>query len=264
MKQKVFIWIGIFLWISAGINIVNAESINLLEEGELYVAFLNLPDGEATLIKTSNDRNYLINTGSNESEEKLLFQLKELEIKQLDGLILTGQTNDYCGNAHRLIERYHINKTYYSSDLSSTCKEQLTSTSRVQWKSGEVISLDEHLTVQVLAVGPKGDMSLGISYGENSIMYLSISDVENEKEILDTGFKSNILKIGNYAKGKSPSLSFLEKIDPHMSIVFNSKGYTPNEGLIERLNESWVDVYYLKQAGTTIIRMDLHEYEILS
>ncbi|MDL4840831.1 ComEC/Rec2 family competence protein [Aquibacillus rhizosphaerae] len=242
-----------------------AESIKVLEDDELYVAFLNLPDGEATLIRTNNEKSYLINTGSERSEEELLFQLKELDIKQIDGLILTKQTKDYCGNAERLIDRYNIENTFHTGELSNLCNQQVSSkTKLIKWSSNTQEELSDQLIFKVLVADANGEMSLGITYGNNSIMYLSNSDVDSEQTILKHAFKPKILKVGDYGKGNSPSFAFLKEIDPHISIVFNSEGSVPNEGLIERLNESWVDVYRLKQVGTTIIKMDLKDYDILS
>lgn len=243
---------------------VMANSIPILQKEELYVVFMNLPDGEATLIKTESGKNFLINTGSEKSEEELLFQLKEMEIKQIDALLLTKQTIDYCGNAERVIERYHVKKTIHAGLLSNACKSQISETNRVKWKGNSTYQLIENLELKVLEAEDNGEMSLGITYGNNSILYLSNSDSEDEEYLMQDNIKPKILKIGDYARGNSPSAALLEKIDPHISIIFNYEGDRPNDGLIERLNESWIDVYRLKQVGTTIIKMNLKDYEIIS
>ncbi|MRH42431.1 hypothetical protein GH741_07005 [Aquibacillus halophilus] len=235
-----------------------------IEKNEMYFAFFNLPDGESSLLKTANDFNILINTGSLKSEKKLIFQLKELSISNIDTLILTKQTIDYCGNAERLIERYNIKNIVYSGQLSDACKEQVKGSSLKKWNSDETYKFGEHLGFKVLKAGLNGSMSLGITYGKTSIMYLSNSDIKDEEELLKSSFEPEILKIGDYAEGNSPSNDFLKKVDPHLSIIFPCKQCKQNSGIIERMNESWIDVYQLDHVGTTIIRMNLHDYEILS
>ncbi|MBM7569854.1 hypothetical protein [Aquibacillus albus] len=235
-----------------------------LNKGEIYFAFFELPDGEATLIRTDKEKNMLINTGSQKSEESLLFQLKELGVQTIDKLLLTKQTIDYCGNANRVIHRYNIEEVYHAGKLSNICKKQVSKSKTTQWKADQSFSFARNLQINVLQAKENGDMSLGIIYGKNSILFLSQGKVDNEEQLLKIPVKPNIIKIGNYAKGNSPSSSILSKLDPHLSIVFHCDNCVPNEGLIERLNESWIDVYQLKYVGTTVIRMDLNDYEILS
>ncbi|WP_226034714.1 MBL fold metallo-hydrolase [Aquibacillus saliphilus] len=235
-----------------------------IEKNELYVAFFNLPDGEATLVKSENDQTVLINTGSGKSEESLLIQLEELNVSSIDTLILTNQTIDYCGNAKRLIERYTINSAIYTGELTSPCMEQVNETKLLKWSSNKQQKFGEHLEFRVLTAQTNGEMSLGITFGKTSIMYLSSSNIDDEEQLINSTFKPEILKVGDYAKGNSPSSELLNKTDPHLGIVFHCEKCVTNEGLIERMSESWIDVYQLEQVGTTIIRANLQNYEILS
>ncbi len=241
-----------------------AESQPKLYKDELYVAFFNLPDGEATLINVKDGPNILINTGSKQSEESLLSQLKELNISMIDTLILTKQTNDYCGNTKRIVDRFKIEEIVHAGDINETCMGDLPQEQFNQWKTSDLNEVSDQLFFKVLKAEIDGEMSLAITYGETSVMYLSTSDVKDEEEILNYPLEPEILKIADYGTGQSPSSSFLTEIDPHLSVVFNCENCIPNEGLIERLNESWIDVYHLERVGTTIIRMNLDTYEVVS
>ncbi|WP_407268672.1 ComEC/Rec2 family competence protein [Radiobacillus sp. PE A8.2] len=261
VSSLMFIYIVISTWGP----ILASEKVPHIRNDEIFFTFFQLPDGEASLIQTGQGKNILINTGSRASEDNLLFQMEELNITTIDYLVLTKQSEDYCANANRLAERYQISRVVHTGNLNETCKNQVTDDLKeVTWGSNDVNQLSDDLFFKVLNAEASGEMSLGISYGDTSVMYLSNSDLEDEDELLTHNYKPEILKIGDYARGESPSEELLTQIDPHLGIVFHSKSGRPNEGLIERLNESWIDVYQLEEVGTTIIRMNLHDYEILS
>lgn len=230
-------------------------------ENELYVSFLNIPDGEATLIQTSEGKNFLINTGSKDSRIELWEQLKELHVDQLDGLILTDQTEEYCGNMNQILENFDVKQVYYANS-----EKQLSTanTNKKIWNKDDEIKLGNALNIHVLQTNTLGEMTFTIEYGENSILYMSVNDTNSDEGLEAYNLKPEIIKIADFGQSNSPSSKLLHEMDPHISIVFNQKSVTPNRDLMERLNESWIDVYQLKQVGTTIIRLNLNDYEIIS
>ncbi len=242
---------------------LQGEALVDLKDGEIYYAFFHLPDGEATLIKGFNGA-ILINTGAPASTSALFEQLEELEVEEINTIILTKQMSDYCGNTAELIDRFHPEKIAYSGKLSKTCGKEVEDNKSVKWDSDKLVDLPMGGSLTVLKAEESGEMTLDIVYGNISMLYFSNSSIEDEDELLQHELDPQIIKIGDYASGKSPSGYLLEKIDPHIGIIFNSKDKHPNEGLMERLNESWIDVYQLDQVGTTIIRLNERDYEVLS
>ena len=245
--------------------ISNSETVlPKLKENELYISFLNIPDGEATLLQTPKGENFLINTGSENSRSDLWKQLKQLNVNQLDGVILTKQTRDYCGNIEQVLEQYHV-KNIYVGDAKRSFKQQVDSNiSQNTWYTDDHTQLTEGLNIHVLQTNELGEMSFTIEYGKNKILYMSISELEHDQLIEDKRVKAEIIKIADYGQGQSPSTTLLETMDPHISIVFHQKSGKPNKALLERLKESWIDVYQLEQVGTTIIRLTLNDYEVIS
>ncbi|WP_117169380.1 ComEC/Rec2 family competence protein [Paraliobacillus sediminis] len=238
----------------------NASTLSI-GENELYVSFLNIPDGEATLIQTSEGKNFLINTGSKDSRIELWEQLKELHVNQLEGLILTNQTDEYCGNMKQILENFDVKQVYYANSE----KQLFTANSnKTMWNKDDEIKLGNAFNIHVLQTNTFGEMTFTIEYGENSILYMSVNDTNSDEGLESYDLKSEIIKIVDYGQSNSPSSKLLHEMDPHISIVFNQKSGTPNRDLMERLNESWIDVYQLKQVGTTIIRLNLSDYEIIS
>ncbi|WP_209369038.1 hydrolase [Sediminibacillus dalangtanensis] len=242
---------------------IRSDAMIDLKDGEVYYAFFHLPDGEATLIRGFNGA-ILINTGAPSSTSALFDQLKELDVKEINTIILTKQMSDYCGNTAELIDRFHPSSIAYAGKMSKTCGKEVESTNSVKWDTNKLIDLPMGGSLTVLKADETGEMTLDIVYGKTSMLYLSNSSIEDEDDLLQHKLEPQIIKIGDYAQGKSPSGYLLDKIDPHIGIIFTSKDKKPNEGLMERLNESWIDVYQLDQVGTTIIRLNETDYEVLS
>ncbi|MCA1320712.1 hypothetical protein LC085_12395 [Bacillus tianshenii] len=73
----------------------DVEKIDLqLDEEEIAFTFLDLPNGECTIIQTSEGENILINTGSPESEDELLHYLKIYGIDEISDLIITSPDSE--------------------------------------------------------------------------------------------------------------------------------------------------------------------------
>ncbi|KGX85548.1 ComEC/Rec2 family competence protein [Pontibacillus marinus] len=260
--KKFMILLVLIIVLNSSQKIVDAGEININGEEVLFV-FFSLPDGEAMLIQTGHGENYLVNTGSKISEEILLEQMNNLGVKQLDSIIFTNQNKTTCGNAPRLIKRYHVQQLIYSEDLSPMCTSEESTVQHALWKNGEKHEISPGLTFRVLPADTEDEMSLYIMYGKTSILYLASGRVEVEKDLIENGtIQAEILKVGDYARTQSPSIQLLEKVDPHVAMIYPLKGISPNEGLLERLNESWIDVYQLRKVGTTTIHCTLEDYDM--
>jgi len=248
--------------LSTSLHGVQANDSNINQDEVLFV-FFSLPDGEAMLVKTGRGKNYLVNTGSMISEEKLLEQMNNLGIKQVDSIIFTNQNKTTCGNAPRLIKRYHVQQLIYREELAPMCESEESTVQHVLWKQGDQHELSPGLTFRVLPADNPDEMSLYIKFGKTSILYLASGRVENEKNLIQKGsLQAEILKVGDYARTQSPSIKLLEEVDPHVAMIYPLKGINPNEGLLERLNESWIDVYQLRKVGTTTIHCTQEDYDM--
>ncbi|CQR46667.1 hypothetical protein BN1058_00939 [Paraliobacillus sp. PM-2] len=262
MKKISFalICIGIFI----PIGLTAQSGISMLEKEQLLISFLNIPDGEATLIQTEEGDNFLINTGSVYSTNDLVKQLKELHVKKINSIILTKHTDRYNGNISYLMDKFQV-ETVITSAKTENLIPLIDDDKTKIWKKNEDYSLSNHLTFYVHDTSDQGEMTVTIEYGNNSILYMGFSERSKVKSIVEhTMHKPDIIKIPDFAQGNSPSEKLLKALDPHISIIFNVRSGKLNKSLIERLNESWIDVYQLKQVGTTIIQMTLHDYEIIS
>lgn len=225
-----------------------------------HLYFFNLPDGEATLIQTPEQTYYLINTGSNASQGELFEKLERLAVTKIEGLLLTSQADPYAGNVEEVIKHFKIDNVYLAqgSSMSSQGETDVNFVTR-----NDQLELARGYQVQILATHQSGTMSLLLKYGENAVLYMGIDDPLHDLMLQEDRINPNIIKIADFAQGYSPSEALLDVCDPHVSIIFHERSGDVNEELIDRLHASWIDVYQLKQVGTTIIQMTKNDYEII-
>ncbi|WP_079709676.1 ComEC/Rec2 family competence protein [Paraliobacillus ryukyuensis] len=263
MKQKIKSFIIVLsIILCFPLPAIAKTQLPMQEDPQLLLSFFNLPEGEATLIQTTGDENYLINTGSDNSTTELINQLEELGVTKLDSIILSKQTEDYIGNLHYLLDHIAVKNLIVAAkplnEFSNQVKLQ-------QWEKGEQYNLANHLQFHVFDTSVDGEMTFTIQYGDNSMLYMGFSEQINKDLVIqNSNSKPDIIKVPDFAQNNSPSETLLKAIDPHIGIIFNSSSAKLNPRLVERLNESWIDVYQLKQVGTTIIQMTLTDYEVIS
>jgi competence protein ComEC len=238
---------------------IRAEEL-MLKQDEVQFTFLSLPDGESLLISTGTDKKILINTGAKSSEEELLSQLKKLEVKALDTLIITSNKIDTCGNTDTIITEFEVEQVISASP--QLCDQSLDYLPIETWEQGKLYELSPGLLFRVVKVKDSENMSLFILFGNNSLLFMDEASKEMEEMILNFPSKVEIIKVPEYAVKNYPSATLLTELDPHLAIIYNSKNNKLHDGLVERLTESWIDVYQLKTVGTIHIKCTPSDYEI--
>ncbi|WP_386056974.1 ComEC/Rec2 family competence protein [Thalassobacillus hwangdonensis] len=249
----------LFLQLISGV--VGVEDSALITEDTARIAFLDLTEGEATLIRTEENHNFLINTGSPESYQELKQQLDALHVKDIDAIFLTHQSKDYCGNVKKLIDSYHSETVYHAGKKQTGCFQKIKSDLHtIKLDEQEKKDLDD-VKLKVIYTDDE-KMAIHVTYHSTGVIFFATGTIEEELHILKQHLTFQIIKIGDYGQGKAPSERFLHDTDPHIAVVFQMKGTTINDGLIERMQELWMDVYRMKQTGTLIIDINEEEYFI--
>lgn len=246
---------------------VEKVELNLIK-GEIAFTFLELSDGEASLIQTGDGKNILINSGGLSSENELLDRLEMFDVLQIDAFIMTKDDPSHNSNLDWVFESYMINEVI----VSKSYKEQFTELypyggfKLTSWGLGEQHEVVPGLKAEVLYEGNKnGEMILTFSYGAHQILYMNISDDVVEKEILNKhDVKAEILKVADFATSGGTSQFFLDEINPHMAIIFSRRNIRPSQEIMERLNETWIDIYQIKQFGSITVRCDQENYEVIT
>lgn len=244
---------------------IEKVDLNLLKD-EVAVTFLDLSSGEAILIQTGLGKTVLINTGGPQTSAELLERIEMYNVTKFDAVILTNLDKQYASNFYWLSKKYHIEQLI----LPELSKQRWESEFPVQiedtsyWNVTTKAELIPNMFFQVVDVQQSGGMSLYFSYGNHDVLLMGTADKQMEEKLLEkVALKAEVLKVAEFAKEGGTSQRFLEQLDPHVAIIFQERRKQPSAAVIERLNETWIDIYETRQFGNVTLRCDLNQYEVV-
>jgi len=241
------------------------------DEG-VKVHYLPLTNGEATLIRLEDGRNILIDTGARSSYTELISFLENLEVQVIHDLFLTNDRDEHSGNASDIYQQYNIKNIYVAHPFKKHF-EKLFDSKLIKLhslKRDQEIEIQKHVKVKVL--NPSDQLSLTpanhslvfqLKIWEHLFLFTSSITDEVEKELYKRySVRSHILKVSDFGSNQASDAEFLEEVDAHVAIVFHRPGFYLDSDVLERLQETWMDVYPLKKHGSVIIVCNQEDYEV--
>jgi competence protein ComEC len=259
-------------------------SIQLQNNDELEIVFLDVGQGDSILIKTSENNFGLIDTGKGKKVEEELIEDIPFYINNLEFVLLTHADADHIEGTLGLLESYNIenlfiNRTPKKNALISELKHKImgSETNVLGLHSENDFKLDD---VYFDILWPTENFSsedtnnesiaLIIKYG-NFEMY-SGGDLESEFEILslknfeDSNAEIEVYKAGHHGSKTSGSLEFLKLLSPENSVIpvgtSNPYGH-PSPEVLE--NYSKLNIFYQRTDinGKITVKSDGVSYEII-
>lgn len=274
-KPLIVIMLLIQLFILPTFAFGDTETIEVdlnLEEQDLAYTFFDLSNGEATLLQSGKGQNILIDTGSIESQEELEQRLKMYHVEVIDAVIITNKTEEYTGNLQWVINNYNVKNIY----VPEVIKDQIISFHHLYdkqvlgWKKGDQIELVPFLKTEIIYVEEQfgdfeGALAIVFSYGKQSLLFMGIADKQVERQLINNyELKSTILKVADFGSERGTTQAFLDEVDPQVAILFKKNGVPVSEVVLERLQETWIDIYQTYRLGTISIKCHNDDYEILT
>jgi competence protein ComEC len=239
----------------------------------LQVSILDVGQGDATLIKTINDKIILIDAGPN---KKILQRLgEELPFwqRKIDLVILTHPHDDHFGGLLEVVKRYQVGtiilnniecSDYSFKQLMSTIKS--TQTKIIIYNGPEDFIIDG---VKVALLYPKGNVSnkhydnannsslvTRLSFNNIDFLLTGDSEVKDEAEILKSStasLESEVIKLGHHGSDTSSSEDFLKVAQPIVAVISVGKDNTyghPSALILKRLERLNIPSYRTDLLGT--------------
>ena len=236
-----------------------------------YVEFINVGQGDSTLINVSN-KNYLIDTGGNRNREVYYYNLKPLlkknGVRKINYLILTHGDFDHMGEAINLINNIKIEKVIFNCGKYNYLEKELIKVlDKKNIKYYSCISkLDNLYFLNTKEYDNENDNS-NVIYTELNgykFMFMGDASVTTEKEILSKYNLSNIdvLKVGHHGSKTSSGKEFIDEINPKYSIISvgkNNYGH-PNKEVLDSLNDS--KIYRTDEDGSIMFKIKNNKLKI--
>ncbi len=274
-KKKEFILGVIILIIAAITGIFNdnqhAER-KITSPDVTTITFLDVGQGDSTLIELENGKVMLIDSGEYEYAGKVTDALSDKGISKIDYLVATHPHSDHIGSMAQIINNFDIG-TFYMPDVSHNSKsfeKMLEALNRKKVRSeiakaGKIIFDDGFFKAEILS--PVSDYYedlnnysavVRLECGEKSFMFMG--DAEKYAENLITGNVScDVIKLGHHGSTTSSGKDFFKKANPKYAVIScganNDYGH-PHDEIIDMLEYEGINYYRTDTAGDIVIICD--------
>ena len=247
--------------------------------GTLKIHYIDVGQGDSTLIVTPTNKKILIDSGGSKSSETfdvgestLVPYLLNRGVDTLDYSIISHFDADHCNGFIAVLEKIKVKKVIISKQ-AELCNEYETIINIIKEKNipvqivkkGDKIQFDKFVYIHILY--PTENLKFSdinnnsivckLIYGNFSMLFTGDIEKEAEEHILnlykDTKiFKLTILKAGHHGSKTSSTEEFIEAVNPKIVLIGVGKNNTfghPSEEILERFEENNAKIYRTDKNG---------------
>lgn len=249
-------------------------------EGDLKVHFIDVGQGDCTLIQTETE-NILVDAGERGNGDTIIAYLRAQKVDDLDLVVATHPHSDHIGSMPDVLEDFPAKEMLFAN-----VPDVLTPTSRIYEKLLDTVEAQDIpvtdaapglqyeigggalITVLGPVSGEAKDLNntsvvFRLDYGATSFLFTGDAEKESEREILKSPLRGNlradVLKLGHHGSSTSTTAEWLNAIQPKIAVallgVDNEYGH-PHRETLEKLKKAQVTLYRSDLNGTIVIGSD--------
>ena len=241
----------------------------------LKVYYVDVGQGDCTVIELPNDEIMMIDSGENGYEEMVIDFLDSINVKKIDYLIATHPHSDHIGGMAEVIDEYDIGKIYMPDVVhtSQTFKNMLLEIEKKNLsinKASRGKTIFEYPDFSAKILSPVSDdyedlnnysAVVKLSYKDNSFLFCGDVEKEVEEELLMIGedIDCDVIKVAHHGSSTSSTYNFLEQSGFDMAVIScgadNDYGH-PYDVVLKRINKFTNKVYRTDKSGNITILSD--------
>ncbi|WP_243108657.1 ComEC/Rec2 family competence protein [Clostridium rectalis] len=254
-------------------DVLNNSKENVTEKGKLKVHYIDVGQGDSILLQFE-DKNMLIDAGTNASAKNLIKYLNNVAVKKIDFLIATHPHEDHIGGMDDIIKNFNIGTMYMPKKTANTktFKDVVSAMKSKNIKAKEPVAGEKFnfgdTVCEIMAPNKSkydniNNYSIVVKVTHNNKSFLFAGDAEgvSEKEILKKGFNisADVLKLGHHGSHSSTTNEFLKRVKPKYAVVCAGRGNDyghPHKEIVGKLRETGVKLYRTDENGTIVATSD--------
>ena len=260
------------------LNILIWHEVLLLPDGKLHVHFLDVGQGDATLIVTPNGKQIVIDGGPNVRALEHLGTYMPFFDRTIENLVLTHPDADHLTALPDILERYTVASITLAGTEKHTARYQSV-LHQIETKNIPIVWSNPNLRitstdgVALEMIWPDAQSSVGIKnandasvtlmlhYGDVRILFPGDIEEWAEKEILASGknIAADILKVPHHGSRTSSSTGFLLAVQPTTAIVSagadNRFGH-PHPDVVQRYESMGIPIRNTAVEGTISLEIE--------
>lgn len=249
---------------------------------KLRIFFIDVGQGDSTLIITPDKKTVLIDGGGSNSfdvgEKVLLPYLLDRRILKIDYVLISHFDTDHCGGILTIMEKVKVKniiiseQAEHSENYERFKKLMIHKKIRlIEVKKGDKIKIGRYSefkilfpTSRLLSENPLNNNSIVAQFNYNNFKMLFTGDIEKlaEQQILKTEkaeIRADILKVAHHGSKTSSIPEFIKAVRPKIALIGVGKNNTfghPNQQTIKNLENIKCRIYRTDLQGEIIIKID--------
>lgn len=249
---------------------------------KLRIFFIDVGQGDSTLIITPDKKTVLIDGGGSDSfdvgEKVLLPYLLDRRILKVDYVLISHFDTDHCGGILTIMEKVKVKniiiseQAEHSENYERFKKLMIHKKIRlIEVKKGDKIKIGRYSefkilfpTSRLLSENPLNNNSIVAQFNYNNFKMLFTGDIEKlaEQQILKTEkaeIRADILKVAHHGSKTSSIPEFIKAVKPKIALIGVGKNNTfghPNQQTIKNLENIKCRIYRTDLQGEIIIKID--------
>lgn len=261
---------------------VALPEIQARKDGELKITFLDVGQGDCTLVELPDGKTLLIDGGNGgaDATKSILRYLNASKIDKIDYLVLTHADVDHCGGLERIMQMKEIGAAYLpitapEKDSAYASFYQAVQENGCEWDFGargvSIASTDERYPFTLQFLNPlsqdveqeeldpnEASAMIWLDYYGVSALFTGDAPTQAENRLMEhyeLGLLDNskvdltsteILKVSHHGGEDSTSLGFLNFLGAETATISCGEGNAyghPAPSLLARLKVAGLDVY---------------------
>ena len=245
-------------------------------EGTISVHFVDVGQGDATIILSSDGEAMLIDAGTPDSRDELCSYISSLGIREFDYVVFTHPHSDHIGGGSRILERFGVGSiimpnashtsNLYENLLDDILEKDIPVT---EANAGDHFYMgDAKFTV----LAPNGDgyadlnnysVVLKMEFGRRAFLFCGDAEIESESEMLSAflagELSADVIKLGHHGSSTSSSSRFLNAVDPSIAIASlgkNNEYGHPHREVLSALESRGITFYRTDIDKTVVLLCD--------
>lgn len=240
---------------------------------EASVHFIDVGQGDATLLQTPEGANILVDAGVAKEGATVVQTLREHGVESLDLVIATHPHADHIGGMRAVLEAFPV-KRYVDSGRVHTSQTYVKLLETIDAKNipfevatiGDTYRFDSGVSLRVVhtdanaALINDASVSVRAVYGDVSLLLTGDAEKEGEARMLQHGpLQSTVYKAGHHGSNTSSSDALLQAVRPSYVIFSyganNSYGH-PHREVVERIRTLGASTFETAKDGTITMTTD--------